>query len=108
MNAFASHFSFEFRTGIRDKVLLLMNYILPMVLYVMLGFLMTELNPFFREMVIPAMILLAILFSTIIGMPNPLLAAREAGILGLYADGTQRRPRLSQPLEARMTFPDRL
>ena len=84
MNAFASHFSFEFRTGIRDKVLLLMNYILPMVLYVMLGFLMTELNPFFREMVIPAMILLAILFSTIIGMPNPLLAAREAGIFRSY------------------------
>ena len=84
MSAFISHFSFEFRTGIRDRTLLLMNYILPVGLYFMLGFLMTELNPFFEEIVIPAMILLAILFSVIIGLPNPLIAAREAGIFRSY------------------------
>jgi len=84
MNAFVNHFSFEFRTGIRDKTLLLMNYILPIGLYLMLGFLMTELNPFFQEIVIPSMILLAILFSVIIGLPNPLLEAREAGIFRSY------------------------
>ena len=38
MNAFTNHFSFEFRTGIRDKTLLLMNYIFPIGLYIMLGF----------------------------------------------------------------------
>jgi len=84
MKAFAVHFSFEFRTGIRDKVLLLMNYILPLGLYFMLGFLMTELNPFFDEIVIPSMIVLAIMFSVIIGLPNPLLEAREAGIFRSY------------------------
>lgn len=84
MNAFTIHFSFEFRTGIRDKVLLLMNYLLPLGLYFMLGFLLTELNPFFNEIVIPAMIVIAILFSVIIGLPNPLLAAREAGIFRSY------------------------
>jgi len=84
MNAFTSHFSFEFRTGIRDRTLLLMNYLLPLGLYFMLGFLLTELNPFFDEIVLPAMIVIAILFSVIIGLPNPLLAAREAGIFRSY------------------------
>ena len=84
MSAFTSHFSFEFRTGIRDRILLLMNYLLPLGLYFMLGFLLTELNPFFDEIVIPAMIVIAILFSEIIGLPNPLLAAREAGIFRSY------------------------
>jgi len=84
MSAFTSHFSFEFRTGIRDRTLLLMNYLLPLGLYFMLGFLLTELNPYFNEIVIPAMIVIAILFSVIIGLPNPLLAAREAGIFRSY------------------------
>ena len=84
MSAFASHFSFEFRTGIRDKTLLLMNYLFPLGLYGMLGFLMTELNPDFAETIIPAMIIIAILSSTILSLPNPLVTAREAGIFRSY------------------------
>ena len=84
MNAFAIHFNFEFRSGIRDKTLLLMNYILPLGLYGLLGFLMTELNPGFTDILIPAMVLIAIMFGTIIGLPNPLLAARESGIFRSY------------------------
>jgi ABC-2 type transport system permease protein len=84
MNAFANHFSFEFRTGMRDKTQLLMNYLLPIGLYAMLGFLMTELNPTFRETMIPAMIIVAILFSMVLGLPNPLVTAREAGIFRSY------------------------
>ncbi len=84
MNAFASHFSFEFRTGIRDKTLLLMNYLFPLGLYGLLGFLMAELNPDFVETMIPAMIIVAILSGTILSLPNPLVAAREAGIFRSY------------------------
>lgn len=84
MSAFTSHFSFEFRTGIRDRTQLLMNYLLPIGLYGMLGFLMTELNSDFSQTVIPAMIIVAILFSMVLGLPNPLVAAREAGIFRSY------------------------
>jgi ABC-2 type transport system permease protein len=84
MNAFANHFSFEFRTGMRDRTLLLMNYLFPIGLYAMLGFLMAELNPPFVETMIPAMIVVAILSGTILGLPNPLVAAREAGIFRSY------------------------
>jgi len=84
MSAFTNHFSFEFRTGIRDRTQLLMNYLLPIGLYGMLGFLMTELNPAFRETVIPTMILVAILFSMVLGLPSPVVTAREAGIFRSY------------------------
>ena len=84
MNAFAHHFSFEFRTGIRDKNLLLMNYLFPLGLYGLLGFLMAELNPLFVETMIPAMIIIAILSGTILSLPNPLVGAREAGIFRSY------------------------
>ncbi|MFC1978220.1 ABC transporter permease [Chloroflexota bacterium] len=84
MNAFTNHFSFEFRTGIRDKNLLLMNYLFPIGLYAMLGFLMTELNPLFRETIIPAMIVVAIMSSTVLSLPTPLVTSREAGIFRSY------------------------
>lgn len=84
MNAFANHFSFEFRTGIRDKTLLLMNYLFPIGLYVMMGLLMTELNPPFVETMIPAMIIVAIMSGTVLSLPNPLVTAREAGIFRSY------------------------
>jgi len=84
VNAFKSHFSFEFRTGIRDKTLLLMNYLLPLLLYAFLGFLLTDLSPFFAETMIPAMILFAILSGTVLGLPNPLVTARESGIFRSY------------------------
>lgn len=84
MNAFANHFSFEFRTGIRDKTLLLMNYLFPIGLYVMMGLLMTELNPPFVETMIPAMIIVAIMSGTVLSLPHPLVTAREAGIFRSY------------------------
>lgn len=84
MNAFASHFSFEFRTGIRDKTLLLMNYLFPIGPYILLGLLMKELNPFFVETMIPAFIIIAIMSGTVLSLPNPLVAAREAGIFRSY------------------------
>ena len=37
MSAFVNHFSFEFRTGIRNKTLLLMNYLLPLAFFLMMG-----------------------------------------------------------------------
>jgi len=54
MNAFLSHFSFEFRTGIRNRNLLLMTYLFPLGVFLMLGLLMTSVNPAFRETLIPA------------------------------------------------------
>jgi ABC-2 type transport system permease protein len=84
MNAFIHHFTFEFRAGIRNKQLLLMNYLFPLGFYLMMGFVMAEINPPFREDIIPAMVVFGILAATLLGIPDPLVNARENGVFRSY------------------------
>ena len=84
MNAFMHHFSFEFRSGIRNKQLLMMNYLFPLGFYLMMGFIMADINPPFRAVIIPALLVFAILASTLLGIPDPLVNARENGIFRSY------------------------
>jgi ABC-2 type transport system permease protein len=80
MTAFLQHFAFEFRTGLRNKDLLLLNYLFPLGFYLMMGVLMGGINPMFLETMIPAMAIFAVLSGAILGLPAPLVDAREAGI----------------------------
>ena len=80
MTAFANHFAFEFRSGIRNKQMLLMNYLFPLGFYLMMGFIMPAINPPFRENLIPALVVFGILSATLLGLPDPLVNARETGI----------------------------
>ena len=84
MSAFVTHFSFEFKTGIRNKTLLLMNYLFPLGFYFMMGAIMPGINPLFRDTMIPAMITFGILAATLLGLPDPLVNARESGIFRSY------------------------
>lgn len=83
-NAFIAHFAFEFRTGIRNKNLLLMNYLFPLGLYVMMSLIMPGINPLFQDTIIPAMITFGMLAAALLGLPDPLVQAREAGIFRSY------------------------
>lgn len=80
MTAFFHHFMYDFRVGLRDKSLLLMNYLFPLGFYILMGLLMTGLNPTFAPTMIPAMLLVAMMASTLLGLPNPVVESREAGI----------------------------
>lgn len=84
MTAFSNHFAFDFRTGIRNRSLLLLNYLFPLAFYLMMGFVMAEINPGFREVLLPAMVIFAILTAAILGLPDPLVQARDAGIFRSY------------------------
>jgi ABC-2 type transport system permease protein len=84
MNAFAHHFAFEFRTGFRNKQLLLLNYLFPVGFYLMMGYIMPAINPPFRETLIPAMVVFGILSATLLGIPDPLVNARENGVFRSY------------------------
>ena len=84
MNAFITHFSFEFRTGIRNRSLLFMTYLFPLAVYFLLGTLMTAVNPTFKETMIPAMIIFAFMASLLLSLPDPLVNARKAGIFRSY------------------------
>jgi ABC-2 type transport system permease protein len=80
MTAFFHHFMYDFRTGLRDKSLLMLDYLFPLGFYALMGLLMTGLNPTFAPTMIPAMILVAMMASTLLGLPNPIVESREAGI----------------------------
>lgn len=84
MKSFLHHFAFEFRTGIRNKQLLLMNYLFPLGFYLMMGAIMGSINPMFHENMIPAMVVFAIMSATFLGLPDPLVTARENGIFRSY------------------------
>ncbi len=84
MKAFTCHLQFEFFTGLRNKGLLMMYYLMPLGFYALMGTVMSELNPFFRDMAIPSMVAFAILTGTIMGLPTPLVEAREKGIFRNY------------------------
>ncbi len=84
MNAFTHHFSFEFRTGLRNKNFLMLFYLFPLGFYVMMAVVMVGINPLFLEVLIPAMVLFATLAATMLGMPDPLVNGRETGIFRSY------------------------
>jgi len=80
MTAFFHHFMYDFRTGLRDKTLLMMNYLFPLGFYILMGLLMTGLNPTFAPTMTPAMIIVAVMACTLLGLPGPLVEARDAGV----------------------------
>ena len=80
MTAFATHFAFEFKTGLRNPIQLFINYLFPLGFYAMMGAVMTQINPGFKETMAPAMVVFTIMAGTILGLPNPLVDSREAGI----------------------------
>lgn len=84
MNGFVQHFSYEFKTGLRNPSLLLINYLFPLGFYAMMGLIMTAINPLFTASMVPALVIFAIVASTVLGMPSPLVDAREAGVFRSY------------------------
>lgn len=84
MRAFINHFAFEFKYILRDKTLFFMSYLFPLLFYVMMGLVMTSINPEFNKTLIPAMIVFTALVSTLLGMPAPVVQGRESGIFRSY------------------------
>ena len=84
MNAFFYHLAFEFRAGIRHKQLLMMNYLFPLGFYLLMGFILAEINPTFREDMIPSMLIFSSLAATLLGIPIALATGRENGIYRSY------------------------
>ncbi|NQT66842.1 MAG: ABC transporter permease [Actinobacteria bacterium] len=84
MKAFKNHFFFEFRTGLGDKSLLVISYLLTLGLYVLMGFSMKDINPDFMEIIIPSMIVISMLISAILRLPGPFVKSRDAGMFRSY------------------------
>ena len=68
MKAIINHMGFEFKSIIRDKTLLLMNYLFPLAFYFMMQAIMPSINKEFSEYMIPGMTVFAVMVSTLLGM----------------------------------------
>jgi ABC-2 type transport system permease protein len=84
MNAFVHHLSYDFKTGIRDRSKLLMFYLFPFVFFFVVGGFMTQINPGFKQTMIPGMILFAFMSSVLLSLPSGLVQARESGVFRSY------------------------
>ena len=84
MSAFLHHFSYDFKTGIRDRSRLLMFYLFPLVFFFLVGGLMSSLNPGFLSTMIPAMVLFAFMCAALLTLPNVFVNARESGVFRSY------------------------
>ena len=84
MRAIVNHIGFEFKSVMRDKTLLLMNYLFPLAFYFMMAAIMPTIDPEFSKSMIPTMIVFAVTVSTLLGMPNPIVGSKEKGIYRSY------------------------
>jgi ABC-2 type transport system permease protein len=84
MKAFLNHLAFDFGTGIRNKSLLMLNYLFPLGFFLLMGLIMGQINELFVETMVPGMVVFAVLSSTTLALPEGLVAPREAGIFRAY------------------------
>jgi ABC-2 type transport system permease protein len=84
MNAYIHHFTYDFKTGVREKSKLLMYYLFPLVFFLLVGGLMAAINPGFKETMLPAMLLFGFMCPTLQLFPNLLVGQREAGVFRSY------------------------
>ncbi len=81
MNGYVSHLLYDFNTGIRDKSLMLMNYLFPIGFFLMVGAFMPRINPDFLHIMVPGMIIFAVMSGTLLTVPFTLIGQRETAIL---------------------------
>ena len=104
--AFREHFGFQFRTGLRNPTSMLMNYLFPLGFFGLMGLVMTQINPEFTGLLIPSMVIVTLLASTVLGLPGELVEARDAGvyrsfkILGVPAGSIMGIPLLTTLIHA--------
>lgn len=84
MTAFVNHTWIELRSSLRNRQLLFLTYAFPLAFYAMMGLIMTRINPMFTATMIPAMAIFAVMIATLMGLPDPLVTARDAGIFRSY------------------------
>lgn len=84
IKSFSYHLKTEFIIGFRNKSILFINYFLPLFFYLMMGFVMGEINESFKEYMKVSMIIFAIMTSTLLTVPNEVVFARSEGIYRSY------------------------
>lgn len=84
MNAFLKHMFIQFKLGLRDKTLLIDFYIVPLGFYIIMGGVMSSINPQFKQSLITSMIVFGVTMGALQGVSGPLAKLRENGTLRSY------------------------
>lgn len=84
MKAFLMHLYLQFKLGLRDKTLLIDFYIVPLGFYLIMGGVMSGINPLFKHTLITSMIIFAVTMGGLMGVAEPLSRLRENGTLRSY------------------------
>lgn len=84
ISAWIHHLQFEFKSIFRDKSLLLMFYLFPLAFFFMIAFIMPSVFPDFEKVMVPGMIVFSVMVTSLLGLPNMLVLAREKGIYRSY------------------------
>ena len=84
MSALAVHFTFQFRSMLRNPAQMLLSYLFPLSFFAFMGLVMTEINPGFRDNLLTSMTIFTVLTGALLGLPGSLVDEREAGIYRAY------------------------
>jgi ABC-2 type transport system permease protein len=84
MRAFANHLAYDFRSALRDRGRLLLFHLFPLAYFALCGSFMTAVNPFFRQAMLPGMVLFAVMSAALLAAPSALVQARENGVFRSY------------------------
>jgi ABC-2 type transport system permease protein len=84
MNAFLKHMLIQFKLGLRDKTLLVDFYLLPICFYLIMGGVMSSINPQFKQTLITSMIVFGVTMGALQGVSAPIAKLKESGTLRSY------------------------
>ena len=99
MKAFFHHLCYDFKTGIRDKTKLLMFYLFPLAYFFLVGGFMSQINPLFKDSMLPGMIMFAVMSAALLSLPGTLVQARESGVFRSFRiNGVPKASILSIPV----------
>lgn len=84
LTAFFVHLTIQFKGDLRDKGVLMVYYLVPIVFYLVMGNIMKTLAMDSGTPLILSISIFALSMSAFLGMPQTLVKARESGILEAY------------------------
>lgn len=98
MKAFITHLVVQFRGDLRDKGILMVYYLVPLVFYVVMSSIMKLPEMNMSETLITSISIFTLSMSAFLGLPQTLVKARETGVLQAFR--VAGIPSWSMPLSA--------
>jgi ABC-type multidrug transport system, permease component len=84
MSAVLNHLSIQFKMDLRERAILLVFYIIPLIFYAVMGAVFSSINVGTKETLSASMIIFGTTMGAVLGMPGPLITMRESGVLRAY------------------------